>query len=231
MESEKISSFRGEYFFLSNFYMAIVTYNGCTFTNSEAAFQAQKCTDPEAIKNFCYMSPSEAKKHGRRVILRKDWEDMKIDIMHKIVYAKFTQNPELKEKLLATGDSYLEEDNNWGDCFWGTVNGIGKNHLGKILMQVRKELRDFMQLDKEPAVSEKTLVILERSNGMYGGYVMRDGQYEQVFNTDAHLLFMSIKDRSDKGYDVLKCLDKSNEEDFMRNRRTLEDMIETMKEV
>ena len=73
--------------------------------------------------------------------LRHDWEKVKFDIMYEICKAKFSQNAELKDKLLATGDEYLEEGNTWGDRIWGTVNGKGQNNLGKILMRVREELR------------------------------------------------------------------------------------------
>lgn len=65
-----ISEFRGEYYFLSNFYSAPVTYNGMCFENNEAAFQAAKC--PERMTEFCHLNPSEAKRLGRRVKLRGD---------------------------------------------------------------------------------------------------------------------------------------------------------------
>lgn len=70
-----ISEFRGEYYFLSNFYSAPVTYNGMCFENNEAAFQAAKC--PERMTEFCRLNPSEAKRLGRRVKLRGDWEAVK----------------------------------------------------------------------------------------------------------------------------------------------------------
>ena len=74
--------------------------------------------------------------------MRSDWEEVKDKVMYEIVLAKFTQNPDLKEKLLATGDESLEEGNTWGDTIWGTVDGVGENRLGKILMRVRDELNE-----------------------------------------------------------------------------------------
>jgi len=91
---------------------------------------------------FCSLNPSEAKRAGRRAILRKDWEEIKEDVMYKVVLAKFVQNEELKYKLLDTGSAELIEENNWGDRIWGTVNGKGRNLLGKILMRVREELKE-----------------------------------------------------------------------------------------
>ena len=135
-----IRQFRGDFFFLSNFYNCPVAYKQLTYTNNEAAFQAQKCvSDTERIQ-FTKLSPSEAKRLGRRVSLRKDWEDVKVSIMEEVVRAKFTQNAELADKLLATGDAHLEEGNTWGDRVWGTVNGIGANQLGIILMKIRDEI-------------------------------------------------------------------------------------------
>lgn len=137
----EIKSFRRKYEFLSNFYNAPVIYKGLTYQNSEAAFQAQKCTSEEEKKQFTAMNPSEAKRAGRRVKLRPDWEDIKVDEMRNIVRAKFSQNPELAEKLIQTGDAHLEEGNTWGDRTWGTVNGSGQNLLGKILMETRETLK------------------------------------------------------------------------------------------
>lgn len=136
-----ITSFNGEYYFLSNFYSTPVIYEGITYQNSEAAYQAAKTLDIDIRKQFATFNPSTAKKIGRKITLRNDWEKIKIDIMYKIVKNKFSQNIHLKKKLLDTGNAYLEEGNTWGDKIWGTVNGIGHNHLGKILMRVRDELR------------------------------------------------------------------------------------------
>lgn len=136
-----INEFRGKYYFLSNFFNAPVTYDGITYQNNEAAYQSAKVLDKPARKEFSKLSPGVAKRKGRSVKLRSDWEKVKFDIMYEICLAKFTQNEELKNKLLATGDRYLEEGNQWGDKFWGTVHGDGQNKLGTILMLIREELR------------------------------------------------------------------------------------------
>jgi len=137
-----INEFRGKYFFLSNFYLADVEYEGVKYTNNESAFQSAKVTCVDTRDEFSKLNPSQAKRKGRQVKLRKSWDSMKFDIMYEICYAKFSQNIGLRFKLLSTGNEYLEEGNDWGDTIWGTVNGKGQNNLGKILMRVREELRN-----------------------------------------------------------------------------------------
>ena len=137
-----IDSFRDEYFFLSNFYEASVTYEGITYPHNEAAFQAMKVLDDAERMRFVSMTPDQAKYHGRRVKLRYDWESVKFDVMLGICRAKFTQNPELAKLLIATGDEELVEGNTWHDTTWGVYNGKGKNYLGKILMLIRDELKE-----------------------------------------------------------------------------------------
>ena len=136
-----IKEFRGQYYFLSNFYNAKVEWEGITYLNNESAFQSAKVTDFETRLKFANLDPSSGKRKGRHVQLRHDWEKVKFDIMYEIVKAKFTQNEDLKEKLLATGNEELQEGNTWNDRIWGVCNGKGQNHLGKILMRVRNELR------------------------------------------------------------------------------------------
>lgn len=135
-----INKFRGENRFLSNFYETSVEWEGLTYPSSEAAFQAAKTLDQEDRKRFQTMAPTIAKREGYKVKLRENWEDIKIDIMYQIVLAKFSQNEFLKQKLIATGREWLEEGNTWGDRTWGTVDGIGNNYLGKVLMAVRSVL-------------------------------------------------------------------------------------------
>lgn len=139
-----ISQFKGQYSFLSNFHYADVEYEGIKFKSSEAAFQAAKTEDKELKKKFQTLSPSQAKKLGRRIPLREDWEDVKVAIMEEIVMNKFTQNIGLKEQLLETKDAVLIEGNWWGDDFWGVdiESGFGLNRLGLILMKVRDSLQN-----------------------------------------------------------------------------------------
>lgn len=135
-----INRFREKYFFLSNFAPCDVYYNGKKFRTVEHAFQAAKCLDEEEQDIFRFAeTPAEAKKWGRRVKLRPDWENVKIDIMKELLRQKFN-NTVYKEKLLATGDCILVEGNNHRDTFWGVCNGVGKNTLGKLLMEIRDEL-------------------------------------------------------------------------------------------
>lgn len=137
-----INLFRDEYEFLSNFYPCQIEYCGIYYQNAEAAFQAQKCQSEEEKLSFCGLTAAKAKRRGRQVLLRPDWETVKIGLMEEIVHEKFIQNPKLAEKLLATGNRQLVEGNTWGDTCWGvdTRTGQGANHLGRILMQVRTEL-------------------------------------------------------------------------------------------
>lgn len=136
----QIRYFRDEWSFLSNFYDAPILYKGIKYKNSESAYQAQKC--PERAGEFCGLSGQEAKALGKRVSLRSDWDDVKDEIMYEIVKAKFTQNPDLKNRLVLTKDFDIIEGNTWGDTYWGVdfKTNKGQNKLGEILMQVRAEL-------------------------------------------------------------------------------------------
>ena len=141
-----ISSFRGDHHFLSNFYPHPFEYEGLTYPNAEAAFQAQKCSDPAGrIRYTRIKNPVIAKRMGRHESLPADWEATCFDIMNAILHQKFAV-PELAQLLLSTGDAYLEEGNHWHDNRWGNCScdkcreKTGQNWLGKILMGIRDEL-------------------------------------------------------------------------------------------
>ena len=116
----EIKGFRGEYAFLSNFYCGKpFKYNGLTFNNTEAAFQAQKCLDDTEKQMFTTITPLESKRKGLKVKLRDNWDDYRYFAMYCVCKAKFNQDPNLKKKLLDTGTAYLVEGNTWHDNEWG----------------------------------------------------------------------------------------------------------------
>lgn len=138
----KIDKFEGEYRFLSNFWPAPILFCGVSYPSTEHAYQAFKSEDLEQrIFIAGIPSPGEAKRYARRnVTLRRGWDGMKLEVMLELLRLKFS-NPALRVKLLATGQAELIEGNDWGDKFWGVHNGEGENWLGKLLMQVRDEIR------------------------------------------------------------------------------------------
>lgn len=138
-----IFKFEGEYHFLSNFYPHPITVQGVEFPSSEHAYQCAKTLNPDDWEKFKdpNLTCAKAKKLGRKVKVRDDWNDIKLQVMEVILFEKFNPfaNPELYAKLKATGTAELIEGNYWGDEFWGVCDGVGENHLGKLLMKVRAE--------------------------------------------------------------------------------------------
>lgn len=139
---EAIKEFHGEFRFLSNFWPAEVVLNCRKFPTVEHAYQAAKCAnvgDQQAIQMIA--KPGAAKRFGRLVCCRLDWSRaMQLDVMEGLLRQKFSVEP-LRSTLLATGDAELIEGNQWGDTFWGVSGGVGENHLGRLLMEVREMLR------------------------------------------------------------------------------------------
>ena len=137
-----INKFDGEYVFLSNFFpCVIIGEDEIIYPSVEHYFQAQKTNDLKKRQKIAKAkTPGKAKRMGRRVDLRPDWENVKDKVMLFAVRQKF-KDPVLATLLLNTGDEELIEGNYWGDTYWGVdIDKGGENHLGKILMQVRIEL-------------------------------------------------------------------------------------------
>ena len=139
MEVKKILGFRGEYGFLSNMYMIDIEIEGIVYKSSEHYYMAMKTTN-DRYRQLIIDAPTspKAKRVAAKIPLRADWEEKyKNQTMMYALLHKF-RVPELREKLLATGDAYIEETNHWGDVYWGVYNSEGKNMLGRMLMYVRK---------------------------------------------------------------------------------------------
>ncbi len=136
-----IDSFQGKYRFLSNFYACPIPYEGLVYPTSEHAYQAAKTTD--LFERKCIQAaatPGQAKKLGRSITLRPDWDIIKLDVMREILNIKFGTLP-FKASLLSTDNEELVEGNTWNDTYWGKCNGVGDNHLGRLLMEIRDEAR------------------------------------------------------------------------------------------
>lgn len=154
VEVTMIDSFRGKYSFLSNFHSLQFAYTipvrvGDVILHaptSEHAFMACKSLNPTVRKAVLLAkTPGEAKKMGKQVPLRDDWEDIKVEVMASVLRAKF-RDPDLRQRLLSTGNTPLVEGNQWHDNFWGacTCERCAQiehhNTLGKLLMDLRSTL-------------------------------------------------------------------------------------------
>jgi ribA/ribD-fused uncharacterized protein len=148
---QAISGFFGIHRWLSNFWPSplVFTWFGQDWQaiTSEHAYQAHKAqTKADVLKILSVPTPKEAKHLGKVLAKHPLFDEYKLDIMLRVVRHKFQQNSDLGRRLLATGDAELVERNQWHDCFWGRCDCpqhklTGTNNLGKILMQVRAELR------------------------------------------------------------------------------------------
>lgn len=136
-----IKRFVGQYRFLSNFYPCNIEYEGVKHRSTETAYQAAKFSDIKEKYKIAEMTAGESKRYAKGK-QPSDWKERSLGIMEDLVRQKFTNNKHLREDLLMTGDQELIEGNSWGDTFWGICNGKGENHLGKILMKVREELKN-----------------------------------------------------------------------------------------
>jgi len=155
LSMNRIDHFAYEYDFLSNFLTVTVVFEGVAYMSVEHAYQASKTLLENKRTVFSLefnpnLIAAQAKRLGRNLELRDDWEKVKVPIMRDLLLQKF-EHSVLKQKLLSTGDAYLEEGNWWHDVFWGVCHHrmegktcrepehrpFGGNHLGYLLMDVR----------------------------------------------------------------------------------------------
>ena len=137
-----IEKFDGEYRWLSNFWNAPVIYDGYAFPSSENAYQYAKIAPDERtdkdVSDFQFCTAGQSKRKGQKVKIRDDWSAVKLEVMEEILRSKF-EDDLLRWRLCETAPQEIVEGNTWGDVFWGVCDGKGSNHLGKILMKIRKE--------------------------------------------------------------------------------------------
>lgn len=142
-----IGPFKDDYRWLSNFWDAPIVYNQVTYATNEHMYQLCKTGDPEEVLSILEArTAGQAKRLGKTLTIREDWDGLKLGVMLKANILKFTQHPTLAVKLLSTGDEELVEFNHWHDNYWGICQCVdcenveGLNHLGKILMSVREHI-------------------------------------------------------------------------------------------
>jgi hypothetical protein len=138
---DKICGFFGKYFFLSNgkkCEIQDVYAPNISYPYSENAYQASKFESVEIRQIFQQINYRQAIELAweLREHIKANWEALKLGEMKRVLFQKFQDNT-LKNNLLETGNKYLEETNHWKDTFWGVCEGVGENHLGKILMEIR----------------------------------------------------------------------------------------------
>jgi ribA/ribD-fused uncharacterized protein len=130
----------------------MIEFDGETYGSTEHLYQALKSTStdfqkmirdeplPTKTKTLAKKNlkpSSETLSLDNIFTFRSDWDEIKDSVMELCLLLKFTQHEDLKQKLINTGDTYIEERNCWGDIYWGTVNGVGQNKLGLLLMKTR----------------------------------------------------------------------------------------------
>lgn len=137
-----IKEFQEDNRFLSNFISVRVRFEGTVYPSVENAYQAAKCMLLSDRPKFENCLAHEAKRLGKTIPMRADWNQIKQNVMYDLVKQKFTEYPEFSKKLIDTGECRIEEGNRWGDTYWGVDirTGEGDNRLGQMLMDIRSDL-------------------------------------------------------------------------------------------
>lgn len=142
---KRVLFYEGKWYFLSNFSSFAILQNGIIWMTVEHAYQEAKFSDSAIIEEIrtamsAHDSKEIAQKH--RGSVRADWDDIKLDVMERLLRMKIAQHPYVHDKLLETGNAELIDDSP-KDSFWGRgPDWQGLNHLGKLWMKLRDELRE-----------------------------------------------------------------------------------------
>ncbi len=156
---DRICGFFGAYFFLSNGKKCNIEDpqdENIVYPYSENAYQASKFEHIDLKQKFQHIDYRQAIELAweLRQYIRADWDALKLAEMKRVLLQKF-QNPTLQARLLETQKRYLEETNHWKDTFWGVCEGIGENHLGKMLMEIREQLACPINTQVKPPICSK----------------------------------------------------------------------------
>ena len=135
--------FRDDFSWLSNMHTCAIEYQGLTYPSVESFFQAMKTTDIAERVQFTKMGGFKAKAAGRRLVLRPNWNELRVKAMTVAIDLKFNQQ-KWRDLLLSIKEPIIEH-NNWHDNFWGSCVCVkcgnkGANVLGKILENKKKNL-------------------------------------------------------------------------------------------
>jgi ribA/ribD-fused uncharacterized protein len=141
-----INSFRGYHAWLSNMYDCEIEFMGHKFKSVENAYMfAKRPHDSEWLNKCLSLSPGDVKKASKLIIVREDWESVKLSVMYELLKQKFTQEP-FKTDLLNTRGENIVEGNRWNDTFWGvdikSNPNMGENWLGRLIMDIRTKLKN-----------------------------------------------------------------------------------------
>ncbi len=143
--NSQIFFYENDFYVFSNFSAFVIEWKGKLHMTSEHVYHSEKFEDEslkEQIRNARSAHDALKLSHANKDKYRKDWDKIKLSVMKKILYVKTEQHPYVKKKLLDSGNKELIEDS-WRDSFWGWgPNKDGENHLGKLWMEIRDEIRN-----------------------------------------------------------------------------------------
>jgi len=143
-----------------------ITYEGKEYPTPEHLYQARKFIYPgapavnekhaEAIRvastsckaKVLASAPTRKTRSAKGLAINPQWDEIKLQVMREVIELKFRANPYCHWTLMSTHPFDLEERPP-SDSFWGVgADGSGKNHLGKLLVELREKLRKERKLDE-----------------------------------------------------------------------------------